>query len=156
MVLQSCIFVLTVAFWFQGNVPPSTVAIADCLTAVEKQRLSKERNIEGRIKIYREVSVRLYKAVEGAVAKTNFDVVPDLLGCWKDHLTGSLKDIEANINRKKKSGALIDYEIQVRKSITDINDARLKAPVQQQSDFQSWLAQASMVHQKFVDILFQR
>ena len=79
-----------------------------------------------------------------------------MLHCWKDRLTASLKDIEAKVNRKKKSGALIDYEIQLRKSIFYVSDVRLKAPYTQQDGFDSWIAEAELVHQKFVDILFQR
>ncbi len=90
------------------------------------------------------------------ISKQDFDFIPAMLRCWKDRLTASLQDIEAKVNRKKKSGALIDYEIQFRKSIFYVNDVRLKAPYTQQDDFDSWISQAELVHQKFVDILFQR
>lgn len=156
MMLQSFMFVCTLAFWLQGSIPPAPAAAADCVTALEKKRLSGEVKIDDRTKIYREISERLHQAVQSAVAKQSFSEVPLLIGCWKEHLAASLKDIEANINRKKKSGALINYEIQLRKSIVDMTANRLKAPYEQHSDFESWLAQANTVHEKFVDILFQR
>jgi hypothetical protein len=148
--------ILTLGPWLQGSNPPPAGTSADCITAVEERRLSAEGKIDNRIKIYREISVRLHKAVETAVARKNFQEIPALLECWKERLTASLKDVQANINRKKKSGALKDYEIQVRKSILDMEDARLKAPYQQQDDFESWIDQAKMVNEKFLDILFQR
>ncbi len=156
MILHSIVFLLSLAIWFQGVAAPSSVATADCLTAVEKNRLSREQNINSRIKIYREVSERLHKAMLGTVATQDTSSVPPLLNCWREHLTASLKDIEASIDRKKRSGALIDFEIQLRKSIGDVNDARLRAPVEQNSEYQDWLGEANRVREQFVDIIFQR
>ncbi|MBZ5495168.1 MAG: hypothetical protein LAP85_02105 [Acidobacteriia bacterium] len=156
MMLQSLIFVFTMAIWFQGGIPPPQASSAECVTAVEKKQLAAEEKIDGRIKIYRQISERLHQAVQSDVAKKDFNEVPALVRCWKEQLTSSLKDIETNINRKKKSGALINYEIQLRKSIVDMSDARLRAPLQQQSEFESWLAEANRIREKFVDILFQR
>ena len=147
---------LALTLWLQGNVPPAALVNSDCLTAVEKKRLSAEEKIDGRVKSYRGISERLHVSIEDSAAKQKFDEVTTLLRCWKELLAVSLKDIEANINRKKKSGALIDYEIQVRKSIVDMDDVRLKAPASQQSDFEAWFAQAESAHSRFVDILFQR
>jgi len=123
---------------------------------VESKQLSATENIVGRIKIYRQISDRLRRAVELTISRQDFDAIPAMLHCWKDRLTVSLKDIEAKVNRKKKSGALIDYEIELRKSIFYVNDVKLKAPYTEQSDFDSWISQAELVHQRFVDILFQR
>jgi hypothetical protein len=143
---------LTLIPWLQVSNPPS----ADCISAAEEKRLSAEEKIDSRIKIYNQISERLHKAVVMAVALKSFNEIPALLGCWKERLTVSLKDVQANASRKKKSGALINYEIELRKSIVDVEDARLRAPSQQQDDFLSWIDQATMVHEKFVDILFQR
>jgi hypothetical protein len=154
--LHSLLCVLALAIWFQGNVPPAALINSDCLNAVEKKQLSAEEKVDGRVKVYRSMSERLHLSIESAVAKQRFDEVPALIRCWRELLTVSLKDIEANINRNKKSGALINYEIQVRKSIVDMNDAQLKAPYSQQSDFEAWISQAKAAHGRFVDILFQR
>lgn len=156
MMLRSVILILSLGLRLQGNLTPAQGTVGDCLTPIEKKQLSAEENIDKRIKIYRQISTRLHQTVEMALSKKSFEEIPSLLSCWKDHLAVSLKDVEAKINRKKKSGALIDYEIAVRKSILDMSDARLKAPYQQQSDFDSWLEQAKIVHERFVDILFQR
>jgi hypothetical protein len=156
MMLPSVLPALALVLWLQGS-PPSALPPGDaCITPEENRKLSATENIEGRIKIYRQISERLHRAVESTISKQEFDVIPAMLHCWKDRLTASLKDIEAKVNRQKKSGALIDYEIQVRKSIFYVSDARLKAPYTQQDDFDSWIAQAELVRQKFVDILFQR
>jgi hypothetical protein len=154
--VQPFMLILTLGSWLQGTNPPLAASSAGCMTAVEERRLSAEGKIDNRIKIYRQISIRLHKAVETAVSQKNFNEIPALLGCWKECLTASLKDIEPNVSRKKKSGALKDYEIQVRKSILRMGDARLKAPYEQQEDFESWIDQATMVREKFVDILFQR
>jgi hypothetical protein len=129
---------------------------SSCLTVSETKRLAGQEKIDGRIKIYKDVSERFHRAVMDAVSRKSFDGIPSILSCWKSHLSVSLKDIEANINRKKKSGALIDYEIHLRKSIIDMSDARLRTTVEKQTDFESWIAQADAARQRFVDILFQR
>ena len=140
----------------QGIVLPPTLTSAHCITAAEERRLTAEQKIDNRIKRYREISERLHKAVETAAQKQKFEEVPGLLKCWIEVLAVSLNDVEENINRKKKSGALIDYEITIRKSILDMEDVQIKAPHGQQADFDAWIAQATTTRKKFVDILFQR
>ncbi len=147
---------LTLALASQGNIAAGSLTSSDCLIAAEQKRLSGEGKIDGRVKVYRSVSERYRQSIESAVAKQNFEAVPGLIRCWRELLTASLRDIEANINRKKKSGALIDYEIQLRKSILDMDDVRMKVPYAQLSDFEAWVSQAKATHERFVDILFQR
>ncbi len=142
--------------WFQETFPQTLPYMQDCLTVGETLRLSKEGKIDKRTKMYREISERLHKAVEDAVKKKNFDQIAKLLSCWEEHLAASLRDIDANIDRKKRSGALKDYEIHLRKSILSIGDSRLRAEYEHQGLFRAWLAQANLVHEKFIDILFQR
>jgi hypothetical protein len=147
---------LALSLWAQGNLPPTPLANSNCVNAVETKQLSAQVKIDGRVKVYRNISERYHKAVQSAVSAANHDEVPALIRCWQELLAASLKDIEANINRKKKSGALIDYEIQLRKSIVDMGNSRLKVSYEQQSDFESWLSQAQVARKRFVDILFQR
>jgi hypothetical protein len=154
--LPQLLLMLTLASCLQTSIPPAQGAGAECLLPAEKKRLSEQAKIEGRIRVYRDISERYHQAILSAVAKRNFDRIQAVIGCWKDQLGVSMKDIDANINRKKKSGSLIDYEIQLRKSIVDMNDARLKATVEQQPDFESWISQAKRIHDRFVDLLFQR
>jgi hypothetical protein len=156
MVLQFIVFAFSLTLWLQGTAAPAPLSDSDCLIAMEKQRLSAEQKIDGRVKVYRDISERLRRDLVALAAKQSFEEAPTVLHCWMELITVSVKDIEANINRKKKSGALINYEIQLRKSIVDMSDARLKAPYQQQDNFESWLSQANVAHEKFVDILFQR
>jgi hypothetical protein len=150
------LYALALSLWAQGNVPPAALTSSNCFNAVEIKQLSVQAKIDGRVKVYRNLSERFRQAVQSAVSTPNYDEVPALVQCWKELLAVSLKDIEANINRKKKSGALIGYEIQLRKSIVDMGNFRLKVSFEQQRDFESWLSQAKVAHDRFVDILFQR
>ncbi len=147
---------LALTLWLQGYTPPSTFTGSDCLTEKEKKDFSGQSKVDGRVKVYRRISERLHLAIEAEASKQKWDGIPPLVGCWKELLTVSLRDIEANINRKKKSGALIEYEIQLRKSIVDMKDVRLKMPYPQQDDLEAWLSQADAAHKRTVDILFQR
>ena len=140
----------------QANLSQSPIAPSECLPDLDKQRLSAEASIEKRIKIRREISDRLHKAVEQAQKKQQAESVAALLACWSDHLAASLSDVESFINRKKRSGALKDFEIQLRKSIRAMEDSRLKAPYQESAHYDAWLDEAKKVREKFVDILFQR
>jgi hypothetical protein len=156
MMLPSLLITFAMALGMQGNAVPAPLAASDCLKPIERTRLAAATRIDSRIKIYREVSEHFHQAVNGAIAKQNFEGVEDRIQCWREWLTASLKDIEANANRKKKSGALKDYEIQLRKSIVDMNNNRLKAPSSSLETFESWLTLARSARDRFVDILFQR
>jgi hypothetical protein len=154
--LQTILLTLTLNAGFQSSIPPAQATGTDCLLAAEKKRMSEQDKIDGRIKVYRDISERYHKAILAAVAKRNFDNIETALDCWKDQLGTSMKDIDANINRKKKSAALISYEIQLRHSIVDIEDARLKATLEKQALFESWITVAQKIRDRFIDILFQR
>jgi hypothetical protein len=152
------LFALSAAFAFgaQAGMPPQGAPTGECVNAAETKRLAGQSGIDGRIKAYRDISERYHKAVVSAVAGKRFAEIPPLIACWTERIEVSRKDIEDNVNRKKKSGALIDYEIQLRRSVVDLNSARIKAPHDMQEQFESWIAQAIQTRQKFVDILFQR
>jgi hypothetical protein len=154
--VHSLACVLALMICLQAYTPPSTFTGSDCLTDKERKDLSGQSNVDGRVKVYRRISERLHLAIEADAKKQTYDGISTLVNCWKELLTVSLRDIEANINRKKKSGALIDYEIQLRKSIVDMKDVRLKMPYPQQDDLEAWMAQAEAARKKTVDILFQR
>jgi len=156
MILHLFALSAALALCIQAGTPPLMKPAGECINAAETKRLAGQSRIDGRIKAYRDISERYHKAVLGAVARKDFAEVPSLIACWKQRIEVSQEDIEANVNRKKKSGALIDYEIQLRRSVVDLNSARLKAPLDMQEQFESWIAQAIQIRQKFVDILFQR
>ena len=94
-------------------------------------------------------SRRLQESIEAAAAKDDFQTVSENLKLWTALLSKSLKDIEPNLKAKKKSRALISYEIQVRKSIADTGNIKIKAPVDQQDLFDSCISQAEAVRGKF-------
>ena len=96
MMLQTLVFICAFALWCQGSLPSSPAAAADCVTALEKKRLAAETNIDGRVKIYREISERLHQTVQTAVARQGFDELPPLVGCWQEQLAASLKDSVAS------------------------------------------------------------
>jgi hypothetical protein len=156
MILQSCLLLLALALDSQGGLSPASIPPANCLSDLDKTKLTTETGIEKRIKICKDISERFHKAVEQAEKKQPAEGVPDLLACWSDLLAASMKDVEANINRKKRSGALKDFEIQIRKSIRDMQDSKLRAPFEESKNYDAWLEQANLVRKKFVDILFLR
>jgi hypothetical protein len=147
---------LTLGLWLQSGNPLPVSIPEECVTPAENKRLASEPSIDSRIKIYRQISERYAKSVQAAVSKSAFDDASGRLRCWKEILNASLKDIEANVNRKKKSGALKDYEIQLRKAVLTMGDLRLKVPYQRNEEFESWISDVTLIHKRFVDILFQR
>ena len=128
----------------------------DGLNTAEKAQLEKEEKIDNRIKIYTGASIRWHSAIRRNVTTDDYDETPEMLKAWTNLLMASLKDIDEHMQRKKKSRALIQLEIQLRKEISEMQDFKLKAPVELQEDFEKWAASAEAVHKKFVDILFSR
>jgi tRNA/tmRNA/rRNA uracil-C5-methylase (TrmA/RlmC/RlmD family) len=126
----------------------------DSMLPLERSKLQKEEKINNRIKIYKTVSTRYLKTFSSATSTNDFESVPPTLQVWMSLLTESLQDIDANVERKKKSKALIDYEIHLRKSINEIKDYKVKAPLEQQDFLDNWVAQAEKIQAKFLDILF--
>lgn len=156
MMMQTCLLLLVLALVSQGNPSQSPTAPWNCVSDSDQQRLSVETGIEKRIKIRKEISDRFHKTVERVQKMQQPDAVAALLACWSDHLAASLKDVESYVNRKKRSGALKNFEIALRKSIRFMEDSRLKASYQESAPYDAWLDQAKKVREKFVDILFQR
>jgi len=146
---------LILSFLLQtGNMP---VFFEDLFTEKEKNKIEKNHDdLEERIEVYRDASIRMHKNIRRDITGNNYDIVPDRLQTWLSLLLESLKDIEANINpKKRKLKDLIKYEIQIRKSINDLRDYQLRAPVKQQDVFERCIEQADSIRSKIVDILFQ-
>ena len=137
---------------FQAGSPAG--APGSALTPTEQLKLEKEDKIDGRIKIYQSASKRIQRTIEEAVGKDDFKAVPQNLRLWVSLLSDSLKDIGSNLKTKKKSRALIKFEIQVRKEILATQNYKIKAPIDQQDLFESCLEQAENVRSKFVELLF--
>jgi hypothetical protein len=128
--------------------------VVDGFSTAERLQLNSKSKIEDRIRIYESVSSRYHKSIEQAADKHDFEKIPDLLRSWTSAISKSHTDINQNIDRKKKSNALIKFEIQLRKSIVDMRDARIKAPVDDQDYYNDWIAHAEEVRRQFVDIIF--
>jgi hypothetical protein len=120
----------------------------------EQGKTEQTNSVERRIKIYQTASARIQRSIQEAVSKEEFQSVPDKLKIWTSLISGSLEDIEANLNKKKKSNALIDYEIHLRRAVATTKDLKIRASVDQQEIFDSCLAQAEKVRRRFVQILF--
>jgi hypothetical protein len=127
----------------------------DIFLPSEKAQIEQADGIERRIKVYEAASKRIHQSLEAAIVKDDFHTVPDNLQRWTSLLAKSMEDIEANLKAKKKSRALIRYEIQVRKSISRTESLKIRAPVDQQDIFNACIAQAEKVRKRFVEILFR-
>ncbi len=155
MALHTLCLALALGFLVQsGTVPPTPGP--DGLLDSERARLQHETKLDGRIKVYDAASSRYQTSLTKSLGSQSMPDVPSQLKSWANLLESSLKDIEGSTARKDKSKALIHFEIHLRKAISDMQELRLKAPIDQFSDFESWLAKAEEVHKKFVDMLFQR
>lgn len=136
------------------QVATPAVEPGDPLNVAERAQIRAEQNVEQRIKIYHRVSKRLQTSFEKAAAGDDFQAAPEFLKSWTALLSESLKDIETNL-KKKKSGPLRKFEIQVRKALSSAQNLKLKAPYEQQDLFESRLAEAEAVRKRFVEILFR-
>jgi len=151
MVFPWSLTVILVLFLQAGITPQSTGELFD---PKEKAKIEKEKTVEGRIKVYEAASKRMQKTLETAIDQENFQSVPENLKLWTSLLLKSLEDIETNLKTKKKSRALIKFEIQIRKAIANTENYKIRAPVEQQEAFDSCIAQAEKVRRRFVEILF--
>ena len=127
----------------------------DALNTAEKARLSSARKVDDRIKVYHSASKRMQQSVQTAVRSNDFPAVPGILKLWVSLLAGSLEDIDASFAAKKKSKALIRYEIQVRKALTEFKGYKVKAPAEQQDEFEAQLADAEKIRKRYMEIIFR-
>ena len=128
----------------------------DIFTSKEIKKLEKERDINDRIKIYTNASKRIRERLDKAASRKQFQSVPGDLELWTALLANSLEDINNHIDPQKKSRNLIKFEIEVRKTLDDLQDYRIKAPIDQQDAFDACLSQAESIRKKFVEIIFSR
>jgi hypothetical protein len=140
----------------QETTAPVDLPDRQLLTPVEKSLLERETHIDRRIRIYESASLRFQRSIQVATKQEEIEGFLEDLESWVKLLSASREDIESNVNRKKKSRALIRYEIQVRKTAGDLQDARPNIPLESQAEFDSYLGRAEVVRKTFVDILFQR
>jgi len=150
--LISYLFTFALALCLQAA--DTSAVQGDIFIPSEKAKIEKANTVEKRIKVYETASKRIQQELEAA-ATDEFQKVPDNLKIWTALLAKSLEDIETNLKTKKKSRALINYEIQLRKSITRTESLKIRAPVDQQDVFDSCLDQAEKIRKRFVEILFR-
>jgi hypothetical protein len=157
--MNLAITIFLLAFFHGGQAPapqPPPPAKQEPLTATEKGQLGREAGLDGRVRVYETANARLGREVQGEIQQGNVEPITVRLEAWSDLLEMSLKDIETNANRKRKSRAVIQYEIQIRKCIADMHGVALKAPSECQKQIEDWLGSAERVRKRLVDILFQR
>lgn len=134
---------------------PGPLLQGDTLNAEEKARLDRAQKVDDRIKVYHAASKRMQQQVHASVSAGDFSDMPDALELWGGLLSGSLQDIETNMQAKKKSKALIKFEIQVRKTIAEFKGYKARAPLEQQDAFDATLADAEKIRKRFVEIIFK-
>jgi hypothetical protein len=108
----------------QETTAPVDLPDRQLLTPAEKSLLERETHIDRRIRIYESASLRFQRSIQVATKQEEIEGFLEDLESWVKLLSASREDIESNVNRKKKSRALIRYEIQVRKTAGDLQDAR--------------------------------
>jgi len=152
-ILWSCSLFLSILFQ-TGTVPSFPDGI---FTAKEKEKIVKNADDIGeRIEAYRDASIRIHKTLLKTISDKEYSSVSEQLKTWMSLLSESIKDIESSINpKKKKSKALIKYEIQVRKAVNDLRDYKIRAPYEQQDILEQCIDLADAVRGKMVDLLFQ-
>jgi hypothetical protein len=154
MIIHLSPFLLLLAFSVHAQ--DRSIESVDCLLPAEKQRLRGAEKLDDRIKIYQAALGRCRSSVQGAIAKQDSTALSDTLSDWMILLEHSLQDVEATADRKKKSKALIRYEIQLRKALDDLDESKLKVNYEQMEELGTWLGRAERIRKRFVDILFQR
>jgi hypothetical protein len=154
MALLTACGLLLISFLQAGYVPSFAEGI---FTEKEKKKIEENADDLGeRLEVYKDASARLHKKIRKSVADNDYGAVPGQLKIWTSLLSESLKDIETHINpKKKKLKELIKYEIQVRETINDLRDYKLRAPFAQQDIFEEYVDQADGIRSKMVDILFR-
>jgi len=123
-------------------------------TPSEKKRLTSSKSPDDRIRVYDTAFERMRKEIEKDIREDRFDDASLTLSAWSALLKESRADIEANVNTKKKSGRLKQYEIHLRQAINELRALRAHAPVELYDAFISLADQAEETRRKFMDILF--
>ena len=146
------LFTFALFAFFQIPAAPLQEGILD---AQEMAQFSTAQKVDDRIQVYAAASLRMQRSMTAEIGNNDFSHIPKELDLWVELLSGSLKDIDANVQAKKKSKSLIRYEIQVRKDLAILKEYKVKAPIDQQDVFDSKLAEAESIRKRFVDIIFR-
>jgi len=120
----------------------------------EKKRLASAKSPDDRIRVYDTAFERIRKDMEKDVREDRFDDAARTLSSWSSVLSESLADVEKNLNPKKKSAGLKQYEIHLRKAINGLRALRMNTPLELYDAIVSFEAQAEETRRKFMNILF--
>jgi len=120
----------------------------------EKKRLASSKSLDNRIRVYDTAFERIRKEVENDIRDERFENAARTLGVWSALLSESLADIEANINPRKKSGRLRQYEIHLRQAISGMRTLRMRSPAELYDALVSFEEQAEETRSKFMLLLF--
>lgn len=147
---------LPLFFVILAQVADISSLLENILNPGERVRLEHASNIDRRIKVYDSVSKRIQKDIREAVSRDKYETVPENLRQWTVLLSASLKDIEQNLRGRKKPKSLKNYEIHIRKAISDAENSRISAPLDQQDAIKSYLNRAEDVRKRIMDLLFEQ
>jgi hypothetical protein len=152
-IVWSCSLLL--GFLFQAGQVPTFPD--DLFIEKEKKKIEKNRDdLNERLEVYKDASMRIQKSLQKNLASGKYDLAFRQMDTWLSLLSGSIEDIEANTNpKKKKSKDLIRYEIQVRRSIGELQDYKIRVPVKEQDALERAIERADAIRVKMVDVLFQ-
>ena len=126
----------------------------DIYTPSEKKRLTSSKSPDDRIRVYDTAFERIRKELEKDIREDRFDAAAQTLLTWAALLRKSLADIEANVDPKKKSNRLRQYEIRLRQAINGLSSLRLRLPAELHDAFISFEEQSEETRRKFMNILF--
>ena len=147
-------FLLLPLFIFQMQAASFAGDVTEIYTSSEKKRLASAKSLDNRIRVYDTAFERIRKEIEKDVREDRFDDAARRLSSWSALLSESLADIEKNVNPKKKSGRLRQYEIRLRRAINGLRTLRRHAPIELYDAFISFEEQMEETRRKFIDILF--
>ena len=129
-------------------------AAPDIYTPSEKKRMTSSKSLDERIRVYDATFERIRKELEKYIHEDRFDETARTLHNWSTLLKESLFDIEANVNKKKKSNRLKQYEIHLRQAVNGLRTLRLLTPVELHDAVISFEEQLEETRRKFMNILF--
>ena len=127
---------------------------SEIYTPSEKKRLTSANSLDDRIRVYDTAFERIRKEIEEEIREDRFDEAARKLSVWAALLSESLADIEKNVNPRKKSGRLKQYEIHLRQAINGLRTLRMRSPMELYDALILFEEKAEETRRKFMDILF--
>jgi len=120
----------------------------------EKNRLASSKSLDDRIRVYDTAFERIRKEMEKHIREGRFEDASRALPAWSALLSESLADINKNMNPKKKSNRLKQYEIHLRRAVNGMRAFRMRAPMGLYDALVSFEEKAEETRRKFMGFLF--